>query len=89
MGSVYRYKKWVFNLKILLIMKKNMGNADRIIRVIVATLISILCFNEVITGTVSIILMVIAAIFLLTSLVGYCPLYVPLGVQTRKMAKSK
>jgi hypothetical protein len=63
-------------------MKKNMGNADRIIRLLVAAAITILFFTNIITGTVGIVLLVLAAIFVLTSLVGFCPIYAIIGMNT-------
>jgi K+-transporting ATPase A subunit len=63
---------------------KNMGNADRIVRVLVALLIGILYFTGVLSGTVAIILLILATIFILTSLVSTCPLYLPFGISTRK-----
>lgn len=68
-------------------MKMNMGQADRIIRVIVAALIAVLFFTQVITGTLGIVLLVLAVIFLLTSLVGTCPLYMPFGLSTMRKKK--
>jgi hypothetical protein len=63
-------------------MKLNMGKADRIIRVIVAVVIAVLFFTKVITGTLGIVLLVLGVIFLLTSLAGTCPLYLPFGLST-------
>jgi hypothetical protein len=63
-------------------MKKNMGTADRIIRLIVAALFLVLYFTKVITGTWGIILLVLAGIFVLTSIISFCPLYVPFGTKT-------
>lgn len=63
-------------------MKKNMGSADRIIRVILAAVVATLYFTNVITGTLGIVLMVVAAVFVLTSLVSFCPLYAPFGLKT-------
>lgn len=63
-------------------MKKNMGTADRIIRVIVAALIAILYFTGTITGVLGIVLLVLAGIFLLTAIVSFCPLYAPFGLRT-------
>lgn len=63
-------------------MKINMGGADRIIRALVAIAIGVLYFTNVITGTLAIILLVLGAVFLLTSIVGFCPLYAPFGVRT-------
>lgn len=65
-------------------MKKNMGNADRIIRLIVAVIIAVLYFTGNISGTLGIVLGVIAVAFVLTSAIGWCPLYVPLGIRTCK-----
>ena len=69
-------------------MKKNMGNIDRGIRVVAAVLVAVLYFTNVISGTVAIILGAVAAIFLLTSVVGFCPLYAPLGLSTCPLKKS-
>lgn len=67
---------------------KNMGTIDRIIRVIVAIIIAILYYTNVISGTLAIILLVLGGIFLLTSLVSICPLYLPFGIKTRKVKES-
>jgi uncharacterized membrane protein len=69
------------------VMKKNMGTADRIIRVIIAAVIAGLFFGNVITGTIGIILLVLAGVFLLTSVVSFCPLYAPFGISTCKTKK--
>lgn len=65
-------------------MKKNMGSADRVIRVLIALVIAGLYFSKIISGTVAIVLLVVAGIFLLTSLIGSCPLYSVLGIRTCK-----
>jgi len=65
-------------------MKKNMGRLDRIIRVALAVLVAVLYFTNVISGTWAVILGILALVFLLTSLVGTCPLYMPFGISTRK-----
>lgn len=65
-------------------MKKNMGVADRIIRTILAIVVVFLYFTDQITGTAAIVLGILAIIFLLTSFVGFCPLYVPFKLSTRK-----
>ncbi|HEX3024760.1 MAG TPA: DUF2892 domain-containing protein [Chitinophagaceae bacterium] len=67
-------------------MKKNMGFADRAIRVIIAIVIAALYFTktEPVTGTVGIVLLVVGAVFLLTSLVSFCPLYTIVGIKTCK-----
>lgn len=59
-----------------------MGSADRIIRLIVAALIAILFFTDVINGTLGIVLLVVGGIFLLTSIIGFCPLYTPFRLST-------
>ena len=64
-------------------MKKNMGNLDRGIRLLVAALVVVLYFTGQISGVVAIVLGVFATIFVLTSLVGSCPLYNPFGISTR------
>lgn len=69
-------------------MKKNMGSADRIIRVVIGLIIATLYFMEIISGTLAIILGVIAVIFILTSLVSFCPLYAPFGLSTCKTEPS-
>jgi hypothetical protein len=68
-------------------MKKNMGTIDRIIRVIIAAVIAVLFFTNQITGTLGIVLIILAAVFLLTSLISFCPLYLPLGLRTNKNTK--
>lgn len=65
-------------------MKKNMGSADRILRVIVAAVIAILYLTGVISGTLGLILLVLAFVFVLTSLISFCPLYTPIGLNTNK-----
>jgi len=68
-------------------MKPNMGTADKVIRLIVVAIIAALYFAGQITGTAAIILGIIAAAFLVTSLIGWCPSYVPFGISTRKSDK--
>ena len=63
-------------------MKKNMGSADRIIRVLLAIVAAVLYFTGTISGTVAIILLVLAGVFVLTSLISFCPLYAPFGLKT-------
>ncbi len=66
-------------------MKANMGSADRIIRILIAAVIAVLYFaTDYITGTLGIILLIVAGIFLFTSFVSFCPLYFPLGINTKK-----
>lgn len=63
-------------------MKKNLGSADRIIRFLLAALFAYLYFGGIVTGTWGIVLVVLGGVFLLTSLVGFCPLYTPFGIST-------
>jgi len=65
-------------------MKKNMGTTDRVIRILIAVAIGVLYYLNVISGTLAIVLGVIAVIFLLTSFISLCPLYLPFGISTRK-----
>jgi hypothetical protein len=59
-----------------------MGKTDRIVRVIIALIIAALYFGNVVTGTLGIILLILAGVFVLTSLVSFCPLYAPFGLST-------
>jgi len=61
-----------------------MGTTDKIIRISIAVLVAILYFTKVIPGTLGIILMVLAVVFVLTSLISFCPLYTILGINTCK-----
>jgi hypothetical protein len=63
-------------------MKKNMGFTDKVIRIIIAAIIAVLYFSGTISGTLGIVLLVFAGIFVLTSLVSFCPLYAPFGLST-------
>ncbi|MBC7187951.1 MAG: DUF2892 domain-containing protein [Calditrichaeota bacterium] len=63
-------------------MKKNMGSVDRTVRILVALVIALLYILNVISGTLAIILGIVAVVFLLTSFVGFCPLYVPFKICT-------
>lgn len=67
-----------------------MGSADRVIRVILAALVAVLYFTNVISGTTAIILAVLAIVFVATSLTSFCPLYLPFGLSTlRKKMNAK
>jgi Protein of unknown function (DUF2892) len=68
-------------------MKKNMGTFDQIFRIIVAIAICVLYYNNVITGTLAIVLGVLAVVFFLTSMLGSCPLYTIIGINTCKIKK--
>ena len=68
-------------------LKKNMGSIDRTIRILLAIVVLVLYLLKLISGTAAIILGIFAIIFLITSLVAFCPLYVPLKISTRKKKK--
>ncbi len=70
-------------------MNTNMGSTDKIIRLVLAILIGILYYTETISGTLALILGVFAGIFLLTSFISFCPLYMILGVNTFKNSTLK
>jgi hypothetical protein len=69
-------------------MKKNMGLTDRVFRMMIAIVIVVLYFTGVIEGAVGLVLLALAAIFVLTSLISVCPLYLPFGLSSirRKMS---
>ena len=64
-------------------MTKNMGNLDRTVRIVIALVVAGLYFSGTIGGVLAIVLGVFSVIFIATSLIGSCPLYTPLGVDTR------
>ena len=66
-------------------MKANMGTTDRALRVGVALLIAVLYFTNIISGTIAIVLLALAAIFVLIRLISFCPLYAPFGISTCKV----
>ena len=63
-------------------MKKNMGSTDRILRIVIAIIIGALFYIEIITGILGTILVILAAVFVVTSFVSFCPLYAPFGIST-------
>ena len=68
-------------------MKKNMGNTDKLIRIIVAIVFSVIYFTGTVTGTVGMVLLVLGGVFLATSLISFCPLYTLLGINTCAVKK--
>lgn len=66
-------------------MKRNMGDADKGIRVIIALIVALLYYNDTISGTLAYVLMGISIVLLVTSLINFCPLYKVLGVNTCKI----
>ncbi len=67
-------------------MTRNMGGADRLIRLLIALTVAVLYFTGTIGGTLAIVLGLVAVAFVFTSLVGWCPTYLPFGLSTRKPA---
>jgi hypothetical protein len=65
-------------------MPQNMGTVDRTIRILIAIAIGVLYFTGRIGGTLAIVLGLFAAVFVVTSFIGTCPLYIPLGLSTRR-----
>jgi hypothetical protein len=63
-------------------MKKNMGSTDKIVRILIAVVIGVLFYTEIITGTLGIVLLILAGIFVATSFISFCPLYAPFGLST-------
>ena len=65
-------------------MKKTVGSADAVVRIILAVVVAALYFMGKISGTVALVAGLVAAILVITSVTGYCPLYSILGISTRK-----
>ncbi len=65
-------------------MKKNMGTADKIIRLIIAAILAVLYFTGTVTGTIGIVVAIVAAVLVMTTLTGFCGLYTILGINTCK-----
>jgi hypothetical protein len=65
-------------------MKKNMGTIDRVTRMLLAVIVIILYLTGSITGIAAIILGILAVVFIITGLIGFCPLYVPFKISTIK-----
>lgn len=63
-------------------MKKNMGNTDKAIRIVLAIVFAALYFTNTVTGTLGLVLLILGAVFVLTSLVSFCPLYAIVGLNT-------
>ncbi len=68
-------------------MKPNIGTTDKAVRVIAALAIAGLYFSGLLSGTVAIVLLVLAGVFIITSFMSFCPLYFPFGISTKKMDK--
>lgn len=70
-------------------MKKNMGIADKVIRIIVALVIAVLFYMNIISGTLGIVLLILAGVFVLTSFISFCPLYTIFGLSTCPAKKTE
>jgi len=65
-------------------MKKNLGSSDKLFRILAAVVIAVLFYTGTITGTLGIVLLVVAGVLVITSLVSFCPLYAIFGMNTSK-----
>jgi K+-transporting ATPase A subunit len=65
-------------------MNRNMSNIDRIVRVVLAAVFAYLYFGGLVTGTLGMLLLVLGAVFILTAVVAFCPLYAPFKISTYK-----
>jgi hypothetical protein len=65
-------------------MKKNVGTIDKVIRILIAVVVVVLYFTHVISGVLAIVLLALSAIFVVTSLLSFCPIWMALGLSTRK-----
>jgi hypothetical protein len=70
-------------------MKRNLGNFDRIFRVLIAAVIAVLYITHIISGTLAIILLIIGAIFLITAFISVCPLYLLFGINTNRTKREQ
>jgi hypothetical protein len=68
-------------------MIKNMGTADKVIRILVAVAVLGLYLTNILSGTWAIVLLVISGIFIVTSFISFCPLYLPFGISTKTKRK--
>jgi hypothetical protein len=70
-------------------MTNNMGSLDKVIRFVIAALVVVLYFANVINGTLGVVLLVLAAVFVLTSFISFCPLYLPFGINTNSKKQNE
>lgn len=68
-------------------MKKNVGTIDKAVRILAAVVIAALYFTNVISGTIAIILLALAGIFIVTAFLSFCPIWMAFGISTRKKEK--
>ena len=69
-------------------MKRNMGVVDRIIRISLAVLVAVLYFTNQLSAVAAVILGILAVVFVLTSIIGFCPLYLPFGISTKRKVRA-
>jgi len=65
-------------------MKKNLGSADRVVRILIGALLGFLYYNQTVSGTLGIVLLIVGIVLVLTSFISFCPLYAILGFTTSK-----
>jgi len=65
-------------------MKKNLGSADRVIRILLGAVLAFLYYNQSVSGTLGIVLLIVGIVLVLTSFISFCPLYAILGIKTSK-----
>ena len=68
-------------------MKKNLGTIDRVVRILVGLLIAVLYFTDRVSGTPAIILLIVAGVFVVTSVISYCPIYGISGISSLRAKK--
>ena len=67
--------------------KKNMGRWDRTLRLVAAAVFAVLLIAGVVKGTAAVVLAILAAVLVITTFVGFCPVYAPLGISTKESEK--
>lgn len=65
-------------------MKQNMGALDRVIRIVLAAVVAVLYFAHLLSPVAAIVLGVLAVVFLATGIAGFCPLYLPFGLSSKR-----
>jgi len=78
----------IFTLKTIIAMKVNVGSTDKIIRLLLAAVFAVLFFTGMVSGVLGYVLLALGAIFVLTSLIGFCPIYALVGLNTCPAKKS-
>lgn len=77
-----------YTIKTIIAMKVNVGSTDKIIRLLLAAVFAVLFFTGIVTGVLGYVLLALGAIFALTSLIGFCPIYALVGLNTCPAKKS-